>query len=361
VGASTLVLLKHLEAFVFVFFLTINFLNNQSDLRKVLISITIGGFGAALLGIARFGLGLEQRVFGLHGGVYGAFVGTALICSAALVIYDRSRFMRAFQIIILPFLGLALLLSQTRAWTGGTMLALLYLVFSGGKRTAHLRFVLLGGILAVLVLWVTQSGFLEFGGKEAADAEQATGRAFHFGLTAEQDRGKYLSSLTRVFIWWHGFKLYVQNPILGFGWGNLRFKSVFTGELASPHEYGMAYLDNHYLNVLYETGLLGIAGWIWLMVLLYRNGKRLHRAAPAGEWQAISRAIIGSLIIFAFGGIFWALTNVHETTVMWPFVMALLFAALRVLRRQSATPIYDAGLFENETADHPTKGRNIST
>ena len=181
--------------------------------------------------------------------------------------------------------------------------------------------------LAMIVLWFVQSGLFGFAGETAI--EGATEKAFHFGLTESQNRGKYISSLMRLLLWWYGLNIYLQYPLLGMGWGNLRFKNMFTGELASPYEWGTGYMDNHYLNVLYETGPLGLIAWIWLMVIVYRHAKLLHRMAPPGDWRAMSRGLIGSLIIFAFGGIFWALTNVHETTVTWPLLMALMFACAR--------------------------------
>ena len=330
--ASALILLKHLETFVFVFFVAVNFLNKQSDIRKTLFSIAIGGFFAALLGITWFVLGIEQRVFGLHGGVYGAFIGIAIVCSVSLIIYGQKGLIRNVLIVILPFLILALLLSQTRAWTGGTFLALFYLIFSLGSKASSLRTVLLIVGLALIVFWLVQSGLLGLAG--GGLFEQATGKAFHFGLTESQDRGKYISSLMRIFLWWHGLNIYLQYPLFGFGWGNLRFKNMFTGELDSPYKWGAGYMDNHYLNVLYETGIIGIIGWIWLIFLIYRYSKVLHRLAPEGDWRAISRGIIGCLIVFAFGGIFWALTNVHETTVMVPYLIALIFASVRILRKQ---------------------------
>jgi O-antigen ligase len=327
-GVSMILILKHIEAFIVVYFIVVNFLETKEDIQRVVVVTAVAGFLAAIYGIMRFSAGLESRVFGMHGGGYGAFIGASIICAVSIIFFSRRTVMRFVLLCMLPFLTLALLLSQTRAWTFGTLLALLVIFYVHSGKSNKMKLVVGLGALAALVLWLVQSGL--FGFATTGSLEDATGKALQTGLLASDDKGKYLSGIVRLFIWWHGFNIYLQYPILGFGIGNLRFRNMFTGELGPADDPEMGFVDNHYLNVLFETGILGAIAWIWLMILVYRQYKALLHYSEDADWRSIAYALIGSLIVWAFGGIFWGLDHVHESTVMLAFLIGLVFAAGRI-------------------------------
>jgi O-antigen ligase len=328
---SGIILLKHVEAFVVVYFITVNFVNKKEDLRSVILAIAFGGLLAAAYGILRFSQGLEARVFALHGGLYGAFIGTAVIAALSMIFFGRRSALRYVLLMMLPVMILALLLSQTRAWTFGTLLALSVMIFSNAAKSRRLKLIFGVTLLAVVIVWLVQTGV--FGLASSGAVEGATQKALQTGVMTSDDKGKLLSSLLRLVNWWHGLNIYVQHPILGFGIGNLRFRNMVTGELGPADEENMGFVDNHYLNALYETGILGAVGWIALMIMIYRECRKLSNAVTEADERAIAYAIMGALVLWSVGGMFWTLNNVHESTVMLAFLIGLLFASRRIIHR----------------------------
>jgi len=127
----------------------------------------------------------------------------------------------------------------------------------------------------------------------------------------------------------------MQNPILGFGIGNLRFRSAFTGELGPPSDPHVGYVDNHWLNVLYETGILGIIGWIGLAVVIYRTCRAFPRKSGSNEIQIARLSLTGAMIVLFVGSMFWTLTVVHEMTVFLAFLIGLLISTHRLYRAEN--------------------------
>lgn len=333
--AGFVLLLKHIEAFVVVYFFVVNFLYEKKDFRRILWAIAWGGVMAGIHGILRFQLGIETRVFALHGGMYGGFLGMAVISAITLSWSEQSIIMRSMLWAMLPVMIVALLLSQTRAWTFGTLLAVLLIVYLRGAKFGKFKIVFGLALIIGTVVWLVQNGLL--GLISSGSLEGAAGKALQTGLLASDDKGKLLSGLMRPIVWWYGFKAYQPFPLFGIGLGNLRFRNMFTGELGWPDDEDAGFVDNHYFNILFETGIIGALGWIWLMILIYRRLKSLKQSAIDRDWQTIVYALLGALVLWAVGGFFWVLDYAHESTMMIAFLFAMVIAAERSCRLTQST------------------------
>lgn len=336
--ASIINILKYLEAFVFILYVTVNFVQTREWLIRILSAVVLAGFSAAVLGLVRFSSGLEFRIFGLLGGGFGAFVGISVVCALSMVLFLRPRWTKWVYLGVLPPMIVALLLSQSRAWIASTLIATLFLLFwfvRAKKRVMPV--VILTLILAFALTWFFSTGFL--GSTSRSDLERAVGKSLQTGLSKSDDVLKYVSFLMRLSLWSRGFDLYLDHPVLGFGIGNLRFRNMMTGELGDPGDPDVGYVDNHYLNVLYETGVLGAIGWLWLMVVIYRRLTVSLQLSSEPEWRAVLLAIAGSLIILFLGGFFWVLTVVHEMTVMVAFLLGLALAADHIVQTESGSVV----------------------
>jgi len=332
--ASIKNILKMVEAFIIVFYITINYIEKKETLQSVFLMIVVGGTLASLFGLYQFRvggeatMGLERRIFGLLGGGYGAFLGTSIVCAICFIFLGEKTKEKYVSLFCIPILSVALVLHQTRAWFLATGVALIFIVFQIGWKKKLIKFIFVLSVVVLVVFGILGTHLIGFAPKPVT--EFATEKSFQLGLSPTQHQGKYLSIMIRLFIWWNGLNIYLQHPVFGFGIGNLRFSNMMTAQLGSPAEEGVGYIDNHYLNILYETGILGITAWLVLMVILFRSSKRLLRLAVDPEWKAMAVAVVGSLIVFFTGGFFWCLTVVHEMTVMLAFLMGLLFAGLRL-------------------------------
>ena len=327
--ASVKNILKFVEAFILVFWLTVNFVSRKETILKIFNSFILAGLLAAFIGIYRFLLGYETRVLGLLGGGFGAYIGISSLIALNIFIFAKTNIKKLTAFLLLAVFISALILSQTRAWLLATIVAVFFVLMNVGELKKSLRFSIIILMLVAFVYSVLSSDIF-FASKPELITSGAE-KAAETGFGKEDTLGKYVSILMRVFIWIHGFSLYMQNPIFGFGIGNLRFKNFFTGELGAPSDPLVGYVDNHWLNVLYETGILGIIGWVALAIVVFKSCRKLLQVSIDPEWKLISLSLTGSMIIFLLGGMFWALTVVHEMTVLIPFLMGLIFASLRIV------------------------------
>ncbi|MFQ5639065.1 MAG: O-antigen ligase family protein [bacterium] len=329
--ASLKNILKYIEAFVLIFVFTVNMITKKEAILKIFISILIAASLSAVIGIIRFLAGYETRVFGLLGAGFGAYTGLSMIIAANIMIFSHKKSLRFFALSVLILLTAALILSQTRAWLLATIIAFLFVVAKIGNKKYAIAFSVFFMLIFLVVFLSLSQDLLQV--KQVDLISSATEKAFQTGFASTDIQGKYVSILMRIFIWIHGFTIYMKTPILGFGIGNLRFRSFFTGELGAPSEPHVGYVDNHWLNVLYETGILGIISWIWFALVVYRACRELMKNSREDrEWKLISLSLSGAMIIFLVGGMFWTLTVVHEMTVFIPFLVGLIFASHRIMK-----------------------------
>ena len=237
----------------------------------------------------------------------------------------------------MPFLvplAFALYISRTRAWILATLLALAIILLLWACKKVGFRRLL---IICVTLLLV---GLLLFG---AAQDFLLKAFAFLFVRTANlplevavRGVGKApdLSLMLRYRLWDYGWKTFLDNPLTGVGAANLRIEDAARPQISEPRA-GIGYVDNHYLNVLAETGVLGAAAWIYLLYLLFSASRRVVRLSDQEEWQGMCFGFIGAVVVFLTGGIFWLLTVFVYDSSMLAFLFALVFSSERLLRERS--------------------------
>jgi O-antigen ligase len=119
------------------------------------------------------------------------------------------------------------------------------------------------------------------------------------------------STTSRIIIWKHGIGLWKENPWMGMGAGSYR--------LSNNYKSGRINLHNYYLQVLIDSGVIGVFSLIILLVLL------LKRAYYAGN-LTIFVAILSSLIFdnyldYSMGWVLcmvWLLTISNESAQKVP-------------------------------------------
>ncbi len=320
-------ILKFVEAFILIMVCAVSFVTRREHIIWIFMSFIFSGLVAAVIGLVNYLQGYDSRVFGLLGGGFGAFVSISIIMGINVLVFSDSKVQTGGVLLALPIMVAALILGQTRAWLVGFFLAIFFLLYHM-RRHHSIRVMALVVIVSLATIFLFSSDFL------ASNKELITrgaGSAFETGLAKGDSLGRYVSVLMRLFIWVHCFGVYMQHPILGVGIGNLRIKNYFTGELAAPSEPNAGYVDNHWLNVLYESGIFGIVGWIWLTVLVFQACRRLIKMSIDPEWKLVACSLTGSLIVLLTGSMFWSMTVVHEMTVLVALLMGLIFASLRLI------------------------------
>lgn len=333
---------KLVLAFVFVFGITYYQTGNKETLRRMSWAIIAGGFIAACYGISQYYLetsgihyGSGFRIFGAVGSVYGAFVGAAIVGIFSILLTEKSLKYRLFFLPLLPPLFLALYLSRTRAWILGTIVAMaaIFLLWvykrKGFNKLVMICVVLL--LVCFLLLAVAQDIALKaFAFLFVRSSELSIERA-----SKSVGKAPDLSLMFRYRIWEYAWKVFMQNPITGVGVGNMRIEDAIRPMKVKPRE-GIGYTDNHYLNVLVETGILGGIAWIVLLYALFSSAWKTVRLCDSHQWQATYFAFLGGTIVFLTGGVFWLLTALVYDSAMLAFLFALVFSSEKLLVEKRA-------------------------
>jgi O-antigen ligase len=117
------------------------------------------------------------------------------------------------------------------------------------------------------------------------------------------------SSESRVEIWEDAYNLFKENPILGVGFDTYGF-------LGRVEDYGDTH--NYYVEVLVETGLLGLVLFLWLLKGMWGLGFSLARSAKDPFWASIGLgfvALISSAAVLNLFGDRWTYQQV--TGFLW--------------------------------------------
>jgi hypothetical protein len=86
---------------------------------------------------------------------------------------------------------------------------------------------------------------------------------------------------------------------------------------------------------LAETGMLGALAWIYLLGILFFSCWRIVKRSKERLWQGISFGLMGGIIVFMTGGMFWLITAFVYDTAMLAFLFALVFSSERVLSHEA--------------------------
>jgi O-antigen ligase len=89
--------------------------------------------------------------------------------------------------------------------------------------------------------------------------------------------------------------IWEQAPFLGVGPGNSYIYMLQRSPIGTPH--------NQYLNILVEFGIVGLAVWIWFLVVAGRTGLRIYREATHPVHRTFALGWLGMFAGMVVGGI----------------------------------------------------------
>lgn len=175
-----------------------------------------------------------------------------LLGLVALDSFRRKRLRAVPAILFLTALPLAIVATKTRAvWLSfaASILVLLFVSPSRRLRRACLCLVLAGG-LALASLFV-------------ADPNTP--------LSARlEERGPVMF---RMAVYEAGWEMFLQKPVSG--WGATRMQAELSNRISDFHQ-AQFFFHNTYLEILVQYGLIGLALYLWVVIDLFRLGRRRH-------------------------------------------------------------------------------------
>ncbi len=196
--------------------------------------------------------------------------------AASLFLYDRDRWVRPVSAV---FLAIAL---------GATFLSL--------SRGGYFALAVMALILAIVnrYRWYLLPAVILFGAAISRVPAIASRLAHEFNLSDPQN-----TFVSRVNLWQATLRMLRDHPI--FGGGLFGFAKSIQPYRGGVYEENLIYPHNIVLNMWTETGLLGLVGFIWLLVQAFRVSWTGWTSGPAA-WRPIQLGIVLAMVAIIVHG-----------------------------------------------------------
>ena len=309
--------MKYLEFFV-VYFMAVNYVRDERQARRLLATVLVTCAISAMIGIAQIPSG--ERVSAPFEGKFGEpnTFGGYLVFMLALILGQ------ALTAPGLPaplgwaafagLLSLPLLYTLSRSSWLATIPMLLTLIILSRR-----RLILMVGLGALVVL-----GPLAF-------PKQVVER-YDYTLNAKVDRGDYrignarldTSTSARFDSWRQGFQGWTNRPLFGYG------------------VTGFAFMDAQFVRVLAETGLVGLAAFLWLLWRTWHVVWDTHKRAAGTWYEGVTLGYLAGLVAMVIHSI--GANTFIIVRIMEPFwFMTGIITLLPQLERKEAPLRAEAG------------------
>ena len=251
-------------AYGILLFLTIQSLTGERSAKAVLWSLTLFGFTLAVFAIAQdlTSNGKIYWVRALHNGgsIFGPYVnhdhyaGLMEMLAPIPIVLSLGSLFRGGKRALIGFAGIVMagtiVLSQSRAGTASFLAEM--------------------GLLLGLLVWRKRSG--RIAAALAAVCLMVLAFVAWLGTAALWHHFTELQDWMRLAMTKDGLRMFWQKPVLGYGLGTFttvypQFRSFCTNLFVNA-------AHNDYVQVLVETGLIGLAAVLWFIVEVYRAGLR---------------------------------------------------------------------------------------
>lgn len=225
----------------------------------------------------------------------------------ALDSFRRHRLPKAPAVVLLIALPLAIVATKTRAvWLSfaGSILWLMFFSPSRCLRRTCLCLVLGGGFGVFALLSVGDS---------------------HSSLGERLEASSPVAF--RMAVYQAGWEMFLQKPLAG--WGSLAMQSELSSRISDFHQERF-YFHNTYLEILAQYGLIGLALYGWLIVDLFRLGrKRPGLRPPVGAFPDSQFRSLWPLLVMVY------LVNASFVVMNYQFVNGILFTLAGILVAQN--------------------------
>jgi putative inorganic carbon (hco3(-)) transporter len=234
-------------------------------------------------------------------------VALNLLGLLALDAFRRRRLRSAMAAALMIGLPLAILATKTRAVWLSFAASIIVLALSSSNRRLR-RGCLLIALCAGLTLLTL-----------------FTSTDHHRSLTVRlQENGPVKF---RIAVYEAGWEMFLKKPLAG--WGATAMQDELSRRISEFHQQRY-YFHNTYLEILVQYGLLGLALYLWVIVDLFRVGRRhITDPAPEGCFLDAGFRSLWLLIVLVY------LVNASFVVMNYQFVNGLLFALAGMLHAQN--------------------------
>ena len=213
--------------------------------------------------------------------VYGSFTAIFFLICLSRLMFDNGQYDRVLWTILVICFGLGLIMCFSRGVWLSVFVAIGFMLLQLGKNVTHRKILFIG--IACLVILVTFS----FPGVYNSVLER---------ISTTVDIS-YASNRARLLRWGQAINMFLQNPILGKGYG--AFAMLYEEDVALVGTYTAQYqlgAHSEYLQVMAELGSIGLAAWLWLNLSFLLFGFKALKRIDSGFYKSIIIGLMASEI-----------------------------------------------------------------
>jgi putative inorganic carbon (hco3(-)) transporter len=233
--------------------------------------------------------------------------------------FRRHRLSKVPAILLLAALPLAIAATKTRAVWLSFAGSLLWLMFFSPSRCLRRTclWLVLGGVLGLTTL-------LSLG---------------HPHLSLRERLEESGPVAFRLAVYQAGWEMFLKKPLSG--WGSLAMQAELSSRISDFHQEQF-YFHNTYLEILVQYGVVGLAFYAWVVIDLFRLGRRRTGAqSPAGTFPDMQFRSLWPLIVVVY------LVNASFVVMNYQFVNGILFAIAGMLAAQNRRDQKEMSAFSN--------------
>lgn len=211
--------------------------------------------------------------------VYGAFTAIFFLICLSRLLFDNQQYDRVMWMGWTICFGLGLIMCFSRGVWLSVVVAVGFMLLQLGKGVTHKKILLIGAAFLVLLACLSLPGVYS---------------ALMERILTTVDLN-YASNQARLMRWGQSITMFLDNPILGKGYG--AFAMLYEEDVSLVGSYVAQYqlgAHSEYLQVMAELGIVGLAVWIWLNLAFLLYGFRALKRIENGFYRSI---IIGLMAV----------------------------------------------------------------
>ena len=204
--------------------------------------------------------------------VYGAFTALFFLVCLSRFLFDNGQYDRVLWTVWFVCFGVGLLMCFSRGVWLSVIVAVGFMLLQLGRGVTHKKVLFVGAACLILLACLSLPSIYNI---------------FVERISSSVDLS-YASNRARLLRWGQAFVMFVENPILGKGYG--AFAMLYEEDVALVGSYTAQYqlgAHSEYLQVMAELGIVGLAVWVWLNLAFLRYGFRALKTLSDGFYRAV--------------------------------------------------------------------------
>ena len=211
--------------------------------------------------------------------VYGSFTAIFFLICLCRLLFDNGTYDKVLWTAWFVCFSVGLLLCFSRGVWLSVVVAVGFMLMQLGRGVTHKKMLFIGATCLLLLVCLNLPGVYNIIIERITSAVDIS----------------YASNRARLLRWGQAVVMFLENPILGKGYG--AFAMLYEEDVALVGSYTAQYqlgAHSEYLQVMAELGIVGLGVWIWLNVAFLRYGFRALRTLEDGFYRAIVIGLIAA-------------------------------------------------------------------